>query len=79
MTESDSTEIVPPSSEPQAAVSTGSGREPSGATPPPDPQQSAGTGGIGTQADQQGASAQGGAPYRLSGDDDTEPRSDSGT
>ena len=76
---SSSPEVVPPSSEPDAAVATGSGRE-AGATPPPPPSPSAGTGGIGTQSEQQGSSAQGGAPYDLDGSDDsTAPQGPSGT
>ena len=75
-------EVVPPSPEPDAGVGTGSGGGNSGgATPPPPPEQSAGTGGLGTQADQQGHSAREGAPYDLSGDASpgTDARSDSGT
>ena len=76
---SSSPEVVPPSNEPDAAVATGSGRE-AGATPPPPPSQSAGTGGIGTQSEQQGSSAPGGAPYDLGGSDDsTTPQGPSGT
>ncbi len=74
-------EVVQPSSEPDAGVSTGSGGGNSGgATPPPDSGQSAGTGGIGTQEQQQGQSAEGGAPYDLDGGTNpTDARSDSGT
>ena len=64
-------EVVPPSSEPDAAVSTGSGRDAQGGTPPPPPEQSAGTGGIGTQEQQQGGSTGEGAPYSLTESDDT--------
>ena len=74
-------EVVPPSSEPDAAVATGSGHETGGATPPPPPSESAGTGGVGTAADQQGDTAEGGAPYSLDGGDanPTDPASPSGT
>ena len=73
-----SPEVVPPSSEPDAAVGTGSGRDAQAVTPPPD--SGASTSGVGTQESQRGASAQGGAPYSLSGhDDSTGPKSPSGT
>jgi hypothetical protein len=73
-------EVVPPSDEPNAAVATGSGHQPGGATPPRDSSEVAGTGGVGTVADQQGSSAQGGAAYSLDGDENpTQPQSPSGT
>ncbi|MDP9496856.1 MAG: hypothetical protein M3P46_04220 [Actinomycetota bacterium] len=75
-------EVVQPSPQPDAGVSTGTGGGGSdGATPPPAPAESAGTGGLGTQAEQQGHSAHEGAPYDLSGDaaPGTDARSDSGT
>ena len=75
-----SPEVVPPSSEPDAAVGTGSGHDSGGATPPPDPSESAGTGGVGSVSDQQGSSAEGGAAYSLDGDDNpTGQASPSGT
>ena len=73
-------EVVPPSNEPDAAVSTGSGRDAQGATPPPE--SSASTSGLGPQSEQKGASAKGGAPYSLTDDvnsDDQPPQSPSGT
>ncbi len=75
-------EIVPPSDEPDAAVSTGSGRDAQGATPPPG--DSASTSGLGTHDEQQsgasGGSSGGDAPYSLSGGaNETEPESPSGT
>ncbi len=73
-------EVVPPSSEPDAAVSTGSGGSGSGATPPPPPSQSAGTGGVGTQEEQQGSGAPpADAPYDLTPESRDESQSDSGT
>ena len=74
-------EIVPPSSEPDAAVSTGSGRDAQAGTPPPPPEVSAGTGGIGTQAEQQGAGAPpaDGAPLDLQGGSRGDAASPSGT
>ncbi len=73
-------EVVPPSDEPDAAVATGSGHDGGGTTPQPDPAEAAGTGGIGTVADQQGSSAGGGAAYSLDGDENpTEPQSPSGS
>ena len=80
---SSSPEVVPPSSEPDAAVATGSGRD-AGATPPPPPTESASTSGLGPQTEQQGSSAKGDAPYDLSGtgdstDDGTGAQSPSGT
>lgn len=73
-------EVVPPSDEPDAATVTGTGHEPSGTTPPPDPDEGASTSGLGTQSDQQGSGSSGGAPYSLDGDENpTEPRSPSGT
>ena len=73
-------EVVPPSDEPDAAVATGSGDDTAGATPPEGASEMAGTGGLGTVADQQGGSAQGGAAYSLDGDENpTEPQSPSGT
>jgi hypothetical protein len=75
-------ETVPPSSEPDAAAGTGTGGV-KDAAPPPSPEHSAGTGGLGTVADQQGGSAQGDAPYQLTddgpGDPDQPPQSPSGT
>ena len=73
-------EVVPPSNEPDAAVAGGSGSGSGGATPPEDPAATAGTGGLGTVAGQQGSSAEGGAAYSLDGDENpTEPQSPSGT
>ena len=81
MTEQSSTggEVVPPSTEPDAAVGTGSGAPREGA-PPPDPEQAASTSGLGTQDQQHGEPDDGPAPYSLDGDDNpTEQRSPSGT
>lgn len=65
-------ETVPPSSEPDAAVATGTSGE-KAAAPPPSPETSAGTGGIGTADQQQGAGAHGGAPYSLTDDGPRDP------
>ena len=75
-------EIVPPSDEPDIAVSTGSGRDADAVTPPPP--GSASSSGLGTQDEQKGSStggsAGGDAPYSLSGGvNETEPQSPSGT
>jgi hypothetical protein len=75
-------ETVPPSPEPDAAAGTGTGGSKDAAPPPPS-ESSAGTGGLGTVADQQGGSAQGDAPYDLSEDGPRDheqpPQSPSGT
>ena len=74
-------ETVPPSDEPDAAVSTGSGRDAQAATPPP--ADSARTSGLGQQQEQHGSgggTSGGDAPYSLSGGaNETEPKSPSGT
>lgn len=80
-------EHVQPSSEPDAAVATGSGgRDDAGEqVPPVPPSESASTSGLGSQADQQAAGGPppGDAPYDLAPEQpdpqDTEPRSPSGT
>jgi hypothetical protein len=78
-------ETVPPSDDPDAATATGTGGASPGATAPPPAEQSAGTGGVGTEADRQahGGPPPGDAPYDLSpgkpDDQDTAARSDSGT
>lgn len=73
---SSSPEVVPPSSDPDAAVSTGSAGDGKAAAAPP--ADGASTSGLGPQTEQQGGSAKGGAPYSLTGDDDRDPKSDSG-
>ena len=65
-------ETVSPSPEPDAAAGTGTGGGKDGAPPPP-PGSSAGTGGLGTASEQQGSSAQGGAPYSLTDDGPRDP------
>ena len=62
-------EIVPPSSEPDAATASGTGTD-KAAAPPPPPEESAGTGGVGTEADRQAGSSAppANAPYSLSGE-----------
>lgn len=80
-------ETVPPSPEPEAATAAGTGAD-KPAAPPTPPEESAGTTGMGTASDQQGAGAPpGDAPYDLSDDDprelgagegDQPPRSPSG-
>jgi hypothetical protein len=75
-------EAVPPSSEPDAATATGTGRDASGATPPPPAEESASTRGLGSEEQlKKGASAPpGDAPLDLTPDEnDASPRSDSGT
>ena len=78
------TEPVKPSSDPDAAVASGTGGD-KAAAPPTPPERSAGTGGVGTQADQQAAGGPppGNAPYDLSPEkpdpQDSEPTSPSGT
>ena len=77
-------EHVQPSSEPDAAVSTGSGADKAG-TPPPPPSESAGTGGLGAQSEQQAAGSPppAEAPYDLAPEQDdaqdTTAQSPSGT
>ena len=71
-------EIVQPSSEPDAAVSTGSGGSQEGAPPPP-PAQAASTSGVGTVEDQQGSAPPADALYDLTPEHRDESRSDSGT
>ena len=73
-------EVVPPSPEPDAAAGTGSGAASGGSATPPDPSRDASTSGLGTMDEQQGDSAEGGAPYSLDGDENpTSPASPSGT
>ena len=74
-------EIVPPSSEPDAATASGTG-SPKAAVPPPPPEQSAGMGGVGTEAERQagGQAPPAEAPYSLTGDSNpTDTTSGSGT
>ena len=80
-------ERVQPSPEPDAGVATGAGGDKE-AAPPPSPDESAGTTGMGSVGDQQGSGAPpANAPYDLSGDSteetgggegDQPPRSPSG-
>lgn len=75
-------ESVPPSSEPDAATATGTGRGGAAAAPPPPPQESASTGGAGGEEQRKagGSPPPGNAPLDLGdGGDDQPPRSDSGT
>jgi hypothetical protein len=73
-------ESVPPSPDPDAAVGTGSGHDPGGVTPPPEPSEGASTTGLGSAASQQGETPPGNAPYSLDGDENpTEKQSPSGT
>ena len=75
-------EIVQPSPDPSSGTATGSGSNSGGATPPPPPEQSAGTGGVGTEADRQagGSAPPANAPYSLTDEsNETEPQSGSGT
>lgn len=72
-------EVVPPSSEPDANVSTGAGGDQSGATPPPPPDESASTSGLGTADQQLGSAPPGDAPYDLTPDGPDDTKSPSGT
>lgn len=75
-------ETVPPSSEPDAATATGTGRDASAGVPPPPKEDSAKTGGLGSEDERTAAGAPppGNAPLDLSpGGDDRDPKSDSGT
>ena len=71
-------EVVPPSSEPDAAVSTGSGSD-RGAQAPPPPSQAASTSGLGTVQDQQGSAPPADGAYDLTPEHRDESQSDSGT
>ena len=75
-------ETVRPSSEPDAATATGTGRDATQGAPPPPPQDSASTGGVGSEQQRKegGSPPPGNAPLDLGeGGDDQPPRSDSGT
>lgn len=74
-------EIVPPSSEPDAATATGTG-SPRAAEPPPPLEESAGMGGVGTEAERSasGSAPPANAPYSLTGEsNETDSASGSGT
>ncbi len=69
---------VPPSSEPDAAVSTGSGSD-RAAQASPAPSVAASTSGLGTVQDQQGSAPAADGAYDLTPEHQDESRSDSGT
>ncbi len=74
-------EVVPPSSEPDAATASGTG-SPKAAAPPPPLEESAGMGGVGTEAERSagGHAPPADAPYSLTGDSNpTDNAAGSGT